>query len=472
MFEIDSEKTIHVTRGEVVFFTVSAYTGDNRHKFQPGDVLRIKVMQRKNAENVAFHKDFLIHEEVEMYNILLTEADTKIGETISKPTDYWYEVELNPYTNPQTIIGYDTDGPKIFRLYPEGRDLGADLAPTDIPVVDKELSLTSERPIANQAVARALVGYDERVAEAVERINKTADEAIQNAEDTASRCGQNMEEIAESTRKAIEADSNDAIHQIGTYTENAKQTLVSTANEAIEAMNTESASIIQSARTEIATETDSAVARLQEVSEENVSRSESAAERAEEAADKAQAIANFDIDSEISKESMNPIANKPVAEEFEVIRGEIEPISQKVTDVENAISEIKDGTTKVGDAEKLDGKEASSFADASHKHSVSEITDFPSSLPASDVPAWAKEKTKPGYKWSEIDEKPTEFTPKSHNQAASTVSAGRFGGKVQGNVDAMATLADAQLRDVVVLDSDPGEGASVSYAVGTIVFTK
>lgn len=36
--------------------------------------------------------------------------------------DYWYEVELNPETEAQTIIGYDEDGPKIFRLYPEGDD--------------------------------------------------------------------------------------------------------------------------------------------------------------------------------------------------------------------------------------------------------------------------------------------------------------------------------------------------------------
>ena len=326
MFEIDSDKTIHITRGDVAIITVSAYTGDNRHKFQPGDVVRIKVMQRKNTENVAFHKDFLIHEEVEMVDIILTEADTKIGDVISKPTDYWYEIELNPYTNPQTIIGYDADGPKIFKLYPEGKDLGY-LEEVEIPPVDQELSLTSERPIANQAVARALVGYDERVAEAVERINKTADEAIQNAEDTASRCGQTMEEIAESSRQAIEADSNDAIHQIGTYAEGAKQTLVSTANEAIETMNTEASSLIQSARTEIATETESAVARLQETSEEFVARSESAAERAEEAADRATAIADFDIDAELNDTSMNPVANKPVAEEFEKVREEFLPLT-------------------------------------------------------------------------------------------------------------------------------------------------
>lgn len=38
----------------------------------------------------------------------------------------------------------------------------------------------------------------------------------------------------------------------------------------------------------------------------------------------------------------------------------------------------------------------------SHKHTKSQITDFPTSLPASDVYAWAKASTKPTYTYSEI----------------------------------------------------------------------
>ena len=63
-------------------------------------------------------------------------------------------------------------------------------------------------------------------------------------------------------------------------------------------------------------------------------------------------------------------------------------------------------------------------------------------------------------------------TPKSHDQSASTITAGTLGGKVQANSTAMATLTDAQVRDSVILDTDPGEGASVSYNPGTIVWTK
>lgn len=44
----------------------------------------------------------------------------------------------------------------------------------------------------------------------------------------------------------------------------------------------------------------------------------------------------------------------------------------------------------------------------------SKITDFPSALPASDVYAWAKASSKPSYSWSEITGKPSTFAPSSH----------------------------------------------------------
>ena len=53
-------------------------------------------------------------------------------------------------------------------------------------------------------------------------------------------------------------------------------------------------------------------------------------------------------------------------------------------------------------------------ANTSHTHTKSQITDFPSSLPASDVYSWAKASSKPSYSWSEITSKPSTFTPASH----------------------------------------------------------
>ena len=43
------------------------------------------------------------------------------------------------------------------------------------------------------------------------------------------------------------------------------------------------------------------------------------------------------------------------------------------------------------------------------------IQNKPTSMPASDVPAWAKAATKPSYAWNEITGKPNEFNPAAHS---------------------------------------------------------
>lgn len=166
MFVINDDLSINITRGDTAVFCVNAIdeSGSN-YLFQNGDVIRIKVTEKKACENVMFQKDFVVAAETEQVEILLTEEDTKIGEVISKPTDYWYEIELNPLTNPQTIIGYDDDGAKIFKLYPEGKDIEqVEPTPEEIPVIDEELDLTSERPVQNHVIARAILTMQEEIA--------------------------------------------------------------------------------------------------------------------------------------------------------------------------------------------------------------------------------------------------------------------------------------------------------------------
>ncbi|MGL6221629.1 MAG: hypothetical protein ACRC36_26630 [Lacrimispora sphenoides] len=50
------------------------------------------------------------------------------------------------------------------------------------------------------------------------------------------------------------------------------------------------------------------------------------------------------------------------------------------------------------------------------------IKNKPTSLPASDVSAWAKASPKPGYAWSEISGKPTSFAPAAHTHTKSQIS--------------------------------------------------
>lgn len=157
MIIVNEDRSVYVTRGDSAMFTVSADVDGERLTFKPGDLVRLKVFEKKNANNVVLQKDFPIEALTEIVTIYLTSADTKIGSVISKPVVYWYEIELNPFTYPQTIVGYDNDGAKIFKLFPEGRDLEDDpITEEDIPIVDVELDASSTRPVQNQAIARAI----------------------------------------------------------------------------------------------------------------------------------------------------------------------------------------------------------------------------------------------------------------------------------------------------------------------------
>ena len=119
MFKISEDLTIECTRGDAAVFSVGANVNNTPYFFRVGDVVRFTVFGKKDCAEIVLQKDVKVTEEAELVEINLSGEDTKIGDVISKPVDYWYEVELNPETYPQTIIGYDEDGAKVFKLYPE-----------------------------------------------------------------------------------------------------------------------------------------------------------------------------------------------------------------------------------------------------------------------------------------------------------------------------------------------------------------
>ena len=192
MFKINDDLSIFVTRGDAVVFNLHATTDKGEtYIFKPEDVVRIKIMERKGCEDVVFQKVFVVEEETDTVEISLSGEETTIGSVISKPTDYWYEVELNPFTIPQTIIGYDDEGgAKIFKLFPEGN---SDLKPKDVAVVDRELDLYSDRPIQNQAVAWA-------VTNAINEMHITTEKAV---EDTVTITNNAIAEVNTITEEAI-----------------------------------------------------------------------------------------------------------------------------------------------------------------------------------------------------------------------------------------------------------------------------
>lgn len=125
MLVINEEtREIVMTRGDSAIIPITAKNRDGSdYIFKTNEVVRFKVFKNKDCGCVELQKDITVDKETSIVNVPLTKTDTKIGELISKPTIYWYEVELNPDTEPQTIIGYTLEkGAAIFTLLPEGGD--------------------------------------------------------------------------------------------------------------------------------------------------------------------------------------------------------------------------------------------------------------------------------------------------------------------------------------------------------------
>lgn len=122
MFRIDSvTKQIHVTRGDIGAIDVTATDIDgNDYTFIFGDIVRLNIFEKKNPKNVLLSKEIFVDVETNLVTIQLSSRDTRFWTPVSKPTDFWYEIELNPRTYTRTLVCYDEEGPKLFTIYPEG----------------------------------------------------------------------------------------------------------------------------------------------------------------------------------------------------------------------------------------------------------------------------------------------------------------------------------------------------------------
>lgn len=122
MFIIDEDgTTLKVTRGQSGSITFGALTPEGEpYTFVAGDVIRLNVTKEGKENMVVMSVDTIVEEDTEEVTISITSFDSKIGTVINKPTDYWYDIELNPDSSiAQMLLGYDDEGPKIFKLYPE-----------------------------------------------------------------------------------------------------------------------------------------------------------------------------------------------------------------------------------------------------------------------------------------------------------------------------------------------------------------
>lgn len=126
MAKYDSdEKMIMINRGDSTTISFTAKNQDGTtHTFETGNYVIFRVTEARKESNVVLEKKILLESDLTTVLIPLTTEDTKIGDIINKPVDYWYEIsEETPGGQAQTGIGYNEEGAKIFRLYPEARDL-------------------------------------------------------------------------------------------------------------------------------------------------------------------------------------------------------------------------------------------------------------------------------------------------------------------------------------------------------------
>lgn len=90
----------------------------------------------------------------------------------------------------------------------------------------------------------------------------------------------------------------------------------------------------------------------------------------------------------------------------------------------------------------------SGVAVSRHTHKKADITDFPTSMPASDVSAWAKAATKPSYAWSEITGKPSTFTPVSHTHDDRYYTESEMNSKLGAKAESIVLAANSDLNAV------------------------
>lgn len=117
-----SNSIIEVNRGDELNLKLSLkLDSGNTYTFEEGDKVIFSLYNKgKMNEKAILIKEVNATPNTTTLDISFTNEETKIGEMINKPVEYWYEIELN---DRYTVIGYDDTGAKKLILYPEGSQI-------------------------------------------------------------------------------------------------------------------------------------------------------------------------------------------------------------------------------------------------------------------------------------------------------------------------------------------------------------
>lgn len=122
MIQIDEKDNNHlyITRGDTLVFDLQIFDYDNKvYTFGEDDVITFAIY--KNLKQPAFVlKDFMAENGEDTIRIEVDSEDMKIGELISSPRNYYYEIILNGVS---TVQGYAPGKRSTLTLLPEGSSI-------------------------------------------------------------------------------------------------------------------------------------------------------------------------------------------------------------------------------------------------------------------------------------------------------------------------------------------------------------
>lgn len=120
MFKIDKDgTTLLVTRGDKGSIKVKKKISDGVYEpFYKDDVVSFSLKKNFGDSEPVLRKKVTVQEQTDTVTFEFSKDDTTIGDLISSPVRYQYDIAIN---DDLTILGYDDQtGAKYFKLFPEG----------------------------------------------------------------------------------------------------------------------------------------------------------------------------------------------------------------------------------------------------------------------------------------------------------------------------------------------------------------
>lgn len=78
MFTIDENYNMHLNRGDRIIIRLT----NTDSIFYKGDKLILSIMKKDNASDIVFQKTFIVDEDAQTFDLVLTSEETRLGNAI------------------------------------------------------------------------------------------------------------------------------------------------------------------------------------------------------------------------------------------------------------------------------------------------------------------------------------------------------------------------------------------------------